>query len=187
MNQLVATSLPKAEGSPALAQALALVTSPEFLTASAEKQWDGLVGFWVGETLEIGEAYAAEGAVPHPLLPSASMRMTAEYSAKGRVPCHAGATTAACVELRLASEVDPDDLKKVARTLAEGSSDETERQKLEAFEFTVIKEETLLIAEPETLLPHRFVVRKTIEGSKGPATSDRDGRIDYQETTFRYP
>lgn len=186
LKQFISSTVPSLDDSPGLAHALELVSSKQFLEASAANQWEGLVGFWIGADLEIGAIYEAEGIAPHPLIPSEPIAVKVRYGATRRVPCGAGLEAAECIELVMTTEVEGEQLKKIARELADRLGDESERRKIESIEFTLIKEESRLVTEPETLLPHYFEVYKTIEGRSGPGDADRDGRIDFQQSTFRY-
>lgn len=186
LKQFISSAVPSLEDSPGLAQALERVSSEQFLEASSAKQWDGIVGFWIGEDLEIGVTYEAEGTAPHPLVPNVPIAMKLTYGATRRVPCGTESEVPKCIELFWTSEVGGDQIQKLARDLADRLGDESERQKIESLQFTMIKEEIRLVTEPDTLVPHYFEFRKTIEGRGGPNDADRDGRIDYQESIFRY-
>ncbi len=185
MRKILSSAISSLQSSRSLEQGVEMLSSEPILNAAAASQWERIVGYWVGRRLEIGVKYEAKGFVPQPMMPNAAMAVTTRWGATRRVPCETGATTSKCIELVLTSETDGDDFKELARKLAEKSGDEAERKKLESLQVTMIKEESRLITEPDTLIPHYFEIRKTFEARTGPNEADRDGRIDYQESSFR--
>jgi hypothetical protein len=49
-----------------------------------------------------------------------------------------------------------------------------------------IEEQTRLVTEPNTMLPHFFELKKTVRGRRAGGTEIEE-RIDIQETVYTYP
>ena len=162
-------------------------TSAEVLTASAAEQWNAVAGTWVGADWELGESYLASMEEPVPMLPGFNMPMDYEFSASERLPCTAGAKSAACVKLELYSAPDTANLRKfvgefMAKLGPQG------KEVASALQNMSVENEIVLVAEPRSLRPHtitrvkRVIVHAADKGK--PVVMNR--RIDIRTARYRY-
>jgi hypothetical protein len=135
----------------------------EALDQSARDRWEELMGKWNGLTLKPGEVVERKSQMTMPFFGN-SVDMQERLSLKERVSCTEGGTEKRCVRLVLDSSLDPASTERAGRELVqrmrefmkansglpESAIPEMKVTKLQidgSFE---------LIAEPETLIPHRL-------------------------------
>lgn len=160
------------------------------MQAQAREMWNLAVGFWIGADLELGERYGmrAEAEVP---LAGAKAEFEQEFSVRRRVPCSARHPEERCVEVTLRSAPDPAALPGLTRAVVAQLAGPDARLPEEALRELVVENELLLVTEPETLLPHRFVwtrsVRATIAGGEdGKGEPQVLEQVDRSEADYRY-
>lgn len=147
-----------------------------------EELWNVQAGFWIGAELEVGETYAMQAEATVPFLPDARARQEVRFSARRRVPCTAGEREARCVELLLRATPEA---AAVARVEGEAVSALGPAAGVDAAEVREVsaEAEALVVAEPETLVPHRLVWTKRLRvvwGTKdGLESAEREDRSEY--------
>jgi hypothetical protein len=130
------------------------------LARLAAEDWELTAGAWQGRRLEEGAAVGkqVEGSVP--LLPGLVAPLDVELLLQGRVPCEEGEAEARCVQLSYRAEPAASEkralLRKMGAALANGMGD-SEVPVLQ--DFSASRSATL-VAEPDTLVPHRLSVRE---------------------------
>ena len=153
----------------------------------ARDLWGALVGNWAGRALEPGREVQVESDGTMPLAPGVAVPMQQRYALKRWVPCEEGGT-ATCVELWLRSEPDPAAMGEALRTFfqqAEARGGKPLRVP-EGVQVGIVTE-TLVVTEPNTLIPHRLTVHKTVRmpdlDSAEPRVLQQDEVHDYR---FRF-
>lgn len=156
---------------------------PPALEADAREEWDRLVGFWAGASLEAGRVYEARYLVPLDLLAGLPVEAVVRMRVVDRVPCGGGADGDGprCVALELTAVPDPESTQGLAPFLARlfARRDASGRLSYE--------ERTVLVAEPEGLLPHRLETYRRVAvdfGTDGPEPFER---VDERTVVFSYP
>jgi hypothetical protein len=144
----------------------------EAMVDEARDGWNLAVGFWIGAELDVGEAREKEVDAPVWLLPAVAVKSRVRMEARRRVPCTASERKARCVELTLHSEPDHAALPALTRVIvAKLAGDEKALPPGEVLEVGLATDLTL-VTEPETLVPHRVVwrrsVRATLVDDEGP-------------------
>jgi hypothetical protein len=186
----LAGAAPASPGGAARAESLsAMLFSERALTQRASQSWNQIVRAWAGTSLELGVEYEvsdpanAEGG-------AASVPTRRHHSAAERVPCRPdlGDTDLRCVRLELVAEVDPEALARASsqrlRALMEKAApgevipDDMFRR------FENVQRVTV-ITEPDTLRPHRAVLREEKRADfqlpgQGPQTLERVVETEYR-------
>jgi hypothetical protein len=156
---------------------------PAALEADAREEWDRLVGFWAGASLEAGRIYEARDLVPIELLAGLPVEAVVRMRLVDRVPCGDEGPEAAprCVALELTAVPDPESTQGLAPFLARlfGQSDAAGRLSFE--------ERTALVAEPEGLRPHRLETYRRVAVDFGTDGPDPFERVDERTVVFAYP
>jgi hypothetical protein len=136
---------------------------------------------WAGADLELGEIYEFEEDTPLPMIPGAVVPMISRFSVERRIACIDGGTAQDCVSIRLVSEPEPAAAKRI---LAEFMQRLTPNSGLGGFGFEElqVRNEIVLITEPQTLLPHRLSISKQVDGrvsagGQSSTISQRDGKM----------
>lgn len=156
---------------------------PPALWADAAAEWDRLVGFWAGASLQVGQTYVARDLIPFDLLAGLPIEVEVRMRLVDRVPCVAGEAELRCVALELVIASDDDAaIARVPRFLAG-----LEGQPLPTASSLAYEERTLLVTEPDGLVPHRLVTTKTLALALGPEGANRRERIDERMVQFTYP
>lgn len=159
------------------------------MQAQAREMWNLAVGFWIGADLELGERYGMRTEAEVPLV-GAKTEFEQEFSLRRRVPCSARHPEEKCVELTLRSAPDPAALPALARAVVAQLAGPDAKLPAEALRELVVENELLLVTEPETLLPHRFVwtrsVRATIAGEDAEGEPRVLEQVDRSEADYRY-
>jgi len=168
----------ESQGIPAAQQELLAKLVGEALEQAARDRWEELLGRWNGLTLKPGEVSERKGRLTMPLYAN-SVDTRARLALKERVPCTEGTTEKRCVRLSLDSALDPAGTERAGIELVQRM-----RQFMKAnsgmpdSELPEVKVTKLqlegsfeLIAEPETLIPHRLrdvlnatIVMQSVEG-----------------------
>ena len=132
-------------------------TQPALLEARARGEWNLLVENWAG-----GRAYAL-GAVyqlsAHEERPEGGVQLRYEIGANRRVPCSPSETRLRCVELGMRWSPVPEHVERALRENLAGVIPENTKVAEPA-----LRNEVLLVAEPDTLLPHLYQFRRVTSG-----------------------
>ena len=156
----------------------------EALEQSARDRWEELVGKWNGLTLKPGEVVERKGRITVPFFGN-SVNTRERLFLKERAPCAEGSTEKRCVRVVLDSSLDPADTERAgaemgqrmrAFMMANSGLPESAIPQLKVTKLQ-IDGSLELLAEPETLIPHRLsgVGNSTIQ------MQDPDGEIqDFQ-------
>lgn len=124
------------------------------------EDWELTAGAWRGRRLEEGAAVRTQGEASVPLLPGLAAAMEVELLLQGRVACEEGEAEARCVQLSYRAEpaasAKPALLEQIRAGMASGVGD-SEVPLLQ--DFSASRTATL-VAEPETLVPHRLSLRE---------------------------
>ncbi|HZZ86592.1 MAG TPA: hypothetical protein VFE30_18845 [Anaeromyxobacteraceae bacterium] len=143
----------------------------ESIRRQVRDDWEQTVGAWRGRRLSAGQVVKAEQEGALALLPSVVGTMEVEYLFRGRVPCEEGQAEARCVEL--ARSVRP--AKKSAREILAQVAAGLPAQQASTLRAVEASSETVLVTEPDTLVPHRLLVRDqlslTVEAAEGAQRS----------------
>ena len=139
----------------------------ESIRRQVREDWEQTVGAWRGRRLVEGQTAKAEQEAPLSLLPSVLGVMDVEYLYRGRVACEEGQPELRCVELwrrmRPARKSQQEILAQVAAGLPPPQAS--------ALRAVTASSEVDLVTEPDTLIPHRLLVRDvlgiTVEGVDG--------------------
>ena len=134
---------------------------PRAVVGATRDDWEALVGAWNDAELAVGAAKAQRGRSRVPGL-QRSTETIAERSYRGRVPCSDRDSDARCVALgrveRLANEARGDVLSLLDEAMSADFAREGLSGRVVDFSLEYAHE---LVVEPETLLPRRFVTRRT--------------------------
>jgi hypothetical protein len=118
-----------------------------------------MVGAWVGQTLRQDRPIHAQRRANLPLLAAVETRLDVAYGLEGRVPCSPEETERRCVELSYQGTIAPDDraatLGRLRAVMPPGSSEPVPEDVRAWLSVT-------LVAEPDTLVPHRLVSRERL-------------------------
>jgi hypothetical protein len=145
--------------------------------------WELLVGAWAGRSLRPGQpvAYQFPGAVP--LLPGVPALLDVEVALAGRVPCEEGEAASRCVELSWRAAPGPRARAAAVERIQgsrEAGAPPLELDGLQA------RLDARLVAEPDTLLPHRLVVREELRLAVRQPGGDVDEVVDRSEDRYRF-
>jgi hypothetical protein len=134
---------------------------PRAVVGATRDDWEALVGAWNDEELAVGAAKAQRGRTRIPGL-QRSTETIAERSYRGRVPCSDRDSDTRCIALgrveRLANEARGDVLSLLDEAMSADFAREGLSGRVVDFSLEYAHE---LVVEPETLLPRRFVTRRT--------------------------
>jgi hypothetical protein len=153
---------------------------PATLRDDAEANWDRLVGFWAGASLQAGRDYVARDLVGIDLLADLPLEVEVRMRAVDLVPCEEGEAEARCVSLELSVTPDAAAASGVAPLLARLFGDRGGPPKLE------YQEHSLLVTEAAGLVPHRLTTTRRVAVAFGPDRADRFERSDERTIHFRY-
>jgi hypothetical protein len=159
------------------------------MQAQAREMWNLAVGFWIGADLELGERYGMRTEAEVPLV-GTKAEFEQEFSVRRRVPCSARHPDERCVEVTLRSAPDPAALPGLTRAVIAQLAGPDAKLPEEALRELVVENELLLVTEPATLRPHRFVwtrsVRATIADGDGSGEPRVLEQVDRSESDYRY-
>ena len=164
-----------------LVEGIAQAASPEALAEAARVDWDDLVGTWL-KLVQRGSGTQGEGTLTPsvPGMESSSLRTQDTFEIGPEVPCSEAQPALRCVELKSASSLDPASTAQALETV----NGKTGKQQIKYESLTYTKRATLL-AEVDTLLPHRFntvtetVVQASVRGKPRQHRERNDTQIAY--------
>jgi hypothetical protein len=174
-------SFRRAEG---LDQALsALKTTPsetdqvrQALIRSTAFDWELRVGAWAGEKLAPDRAKRKRMKAYVPHLVAVETMLDVEYGLEARVPCNERETIRRCVELSYHATLAPEDRTTTLERIRRITSSGPDKAVPEDVHADV---EVVLVAEPDTLVPHqmtqreRLRLRLALPGGRVVETEDR--------------
>lgn len=132
------------------------VFSEQAFRMRAALVWDRLVGAWAGAELALGETYVSPHGGEFMLFPGVTFPVSVEVGALSRVGC-GGGRGSDCVRLRLRHAADPDRLAVVlSESLRRMSPESAGDWQVHSY---VLESEVELLTEPDTLRPHRALLR----------------------------
>ena len=129
------------------------------LIRSVAMDWEVLVGAWTGQKLSPDEARQKQLRGSVPLLGTAETLLDVEYMLEGRVPCTDEEKDRKCVALSYRTRIAPEDRAATVERIRRAVSSKPEDPVPEDVHADA---ETLLVVEPDTLLPHRFTQRESL-------------------------
>ena len=139
--------------------------SAELARVSAERYWNPLVAFWAGAEMTVGEQHEVELTralyVPGSYKPVV-VSVPTTYAVEGWVPCTADETTARCVRLVSSYQVGEWDIRN---ELADAGKDGRPIRVMRHID----KTRTVLIADPQTLLPYHYYEDRELDSLMGDA------------------
>jgi hypothetical protein len=163
MSSLFSSMLQPGDSTGQASGVLASLTSESVLNSIAAQEWNALVGMWIEADLALGEKYELEEEAPIPFIPGAMVTMQSEFSIVRRVPCRESGSTPDCVEIRLMSRPDGEEVQMLIRRFMDRIAAMPGATSF-GFESLDLENELVLIIEPATLLPHRARLSKRVKG-----------------------
>jgi hypothetical protein len=172
-------AMPQMDGaSPAQLRALA-----DALRGRLARNWKLTVGAWVDREMPLGATYAA--SAPEAVEGGGTVRMRIAIRADGHVPCHPGAAERRCVRLHLRSEPDDTRVELLApallRELAPGQAIDPRAMVVQG---VAALTDVSLVTEPDTLIPHRFTMRRYL-AIRGSTLDEPDFMRELREEATR--
>ncbi len=157
--------------------------SAELAKVSAQRYWNPLVAFWAGAKMSVGEYDRIELTrqlhVPGAVKPVV-VQVPTEYGVEGWVPCRADAAERACVKLVSSYQIGEHDVR---RELADAGEDGKPIRVMRHVDET----RSVLIADPETLLPYHYYEVRTLDSVMGNAYDRTEiKRREVMDLTFEY-
>ncbi len=156
--------------------------SPDLAVISAQRYWNPLVAFWAGAQMEVGvpqniiltRALWFPGAVK-----PVEVQVPVEYAFEGWVPCQAGGEPK-CVKLVSEYSINEHDVRM---PLSQAGPDNRPVRVMKHLDRT----RSVLVAEPDTLLPHRYFEERVLQSVTGGATDQQSvDRREVMDLTFLY-
>lgn len=161
--------------------------SVEVLSAMSRGEWDWLVGTWSGgeRALDLGEDYVAQTEASMPLTNQVIAFQT-RFTVTRRLACERQGRSLGCVELKATTRPDPAALKQAVTTFVAQLAPEAAAQMEKSLLALEMDTTVELVTEADTLVPHRFTLRKTI--SMPAAAGQTGGTLQVEETVqvYRY-
>jgi hypothetical protein len=172
------------EGRAKAQQLVRTLVTEKSLSALMQDEWNNIVGNWVDGSYVPGELYELQQRYQSPALGDQTFPMLVTQQLAGSQACRKGAAPNSCVRLLQTSRVsDPSFVKAMSAFV---------RKTLGTADVSVDKAEVVktveVIADPETLLPYRTVVRETksfVVSAKG-APSNASEETHESITTYSY-
>lgn len=157
------------------------------LEQGVRDDWNVLVGVWAGQELTLGQSVRTQSEGQVAALGDATIRLNVTLTAHERVSCRSGESELRCVRLSFESVPDPADLRsalpKLLRSVLTHAGAES-ADKVEVKDAEIVNRAEL-IAEPDTLVPHRLEVRKhtrlvlAADGKELPMEARDESRFVY--------
>lgn len=151
------------------------------------EEWNELVGFWSGATLETGVPYEESFEQPTPLVPGLTLPMKRTAIITRRVHCNPQAEKSACIELQVTVEIDSAGMLNYMRGVAEKFSGAETEGFLAALRNMEFVQTTTLTADPETMTPYRLTKVKRVQGlGQDPQTGRAAEFFQEESRIFRF-
>jgi hypothetical protein len=127
--------------------------------ARLAETWKLLVGAWAGRELPLGATYAA--TAPETMPGGSSARVRIAIQADGRVPCWRGDREARCVRVQIRSQPEQRATDALVPTLLAVLAPGRGIAPHDVVpDVATVMTSAVVITEPDTLVPHRFVLRR---------------------------
>jgi hypothetical protein len=149
----------------------------------AALDWELLVGAWAGRSLRPGQPFSYQFPAAVPLLPGVAALLDVEGALAGRVPCEEGEVAARCVELTWRASPGPRARAAAVDRIQGSREDGAPPLALEGLQAAM---EARLVAEPDTLLPHRLLVREELRLAVRQPGGDVEETVDRSEDRYRF-
>lgn len=185
IRQLVLKMLPPSPDQDARARAekvLEQVTSEAVLTAQQEGEWNLIVGYWIGASLDIGAPYATSYHMAIPIVPGATARWDSRFQLLRLVPCERQGQAHTCAELELVNTPDRADVTQAIGRFVANAMPNAQGQ-LEDME---LEQRLRLSTEVPDLIPHHYEFTKTVKvkgiekGEKKVTEQVQVQRVDFE-------
>ena len=160
--------------------------APAMLAKEASEFWSGLVQFWEGNDLTVGDDYQSDSRAPVGALPGESVHLHTYVVVKRRLPCPGGGGQ--CVEVWMRSQADADDIERVTRRFV-SELGFPEQQVTATLGEMAGSTEVTLVTEPGRLVPHRLTRTRAVRvapAADAPKDAKPVDRRDESTWTFRY-
>lgn len=157
--------------------------SPDLAKVSAQRYWNPLVAFWAGADMTVGEreevALTRAVYVPGAQKPIV-VQVPTTYALEGWVPCTSAESEPRCVRLVSTYEVGEWDIR---HELADAGKDGKPIRVMRHIDQT----RTVLIADPNTLLPYHYYEHREIDSLMGDAVQQLEvKRREEMDLIFTY-
>ncbi len=156
----------------------------EFIAASATNEWNRTIGGWVGSSYVPGQTYQFNETYYAPPLGDTPFVMRVSRRISGFAPC--SDSRQGCVTLLQTATVAGDDYRLAMKRFLEKSLGHKVRLK----QITIVKSMEI-IAEPDTLIPHRLrsseettVVIEDADGKLHQSLDTEDTRATYNYESY---
>lgn len=185
IRQLVLKMLPPSPDADARARAekmLDQVTSEAVLTAQQEGEWNLIVGYWLGASLEVGAPYATSYHMAIPIVPGATARWDSRFQLLRLVPCERQGQARTCAELELVNTPDRADVTQAIGRFVSNAMPSAQGL-LEDME---LEQHLRLSTEVPGLIPHHYEFTKTVKvtgtekGEKKVSEQVQVQRVDFE-------
>jgi hypothetical protein len=162
--------------------------SVQTLTAIAGNDWNAMVGFWAGQSLEPGEAYESEGRAPLPLPGSPTVDMLTHITVEGPIPCDGSKGKPLCVRLTTTANPDAAQIKEALEKFMKEAARAAGAAIQVRYKEMDIKTSTILLTEIGTLKPHDYRTEKAIRTTiiAPDSTEQRVSQIERRHTVYSY-
>lgn len=164
-------------------QLVKTLITEETLSALMQDEWNNIVGNWADASYVPGEVYEFQATYQSPALGDRTFPMRRTQQLAGRVACRKGAAADSCVRLIQVSQVsDPGFTRATSAFVRKTVGADV------SVDSAVVVKSVEVIADPQTLLPYRTVVKETktfTVSAKGeaPRTSEETSE---SVTTYSY-
>jgi len=132
------------------------MVNEQTLHAMVQDEWNNIVGNWVDGSYVEGEVYEIHSSYHAPALGEQTFPMVMTQQLAGRTACRKGAAADSCVRLLQTSRVSDPSFTRASNAYV---------RKMLGNDVSVDKAEVVktveVIADPDTLLPYRSVVKET--------------------------
>jgi hypothetical protein len=165
------------EPSPEEARALEVTFAPEVVEARAEEDYNLETGAWNGATMERGVWYQTSAPLMLPGIIQVAVPHDVEFAYTHQVPCVAGATERACIEIVVHASPRAEDLEKALKAATHALH---LRPGLKYWSATYMR----IITDPSTLTPYLRDTRRYwhIAGPHASDTENASERIVSRST-----
>lgn len=140
-----------------------LVSKPNLESRSGE-YWSWLVAAWVGAELELDFEYSYSEPAPVPMFPDKEVILNHTIWVDDFADCSRNGQVQRCAVLVMESESDPELTKALVNEIVQEVMKAGQKQGPQLSSLS-IKNRVAVTTEPDTLVPHRYVVTKVSSGS----------------------
>jgi len=149
----------------------------------AALDWELMVGAWAGRSLIPGQPVSYQFPAAVPLLPGVPALLDVEVALAGPAPCEEGEGAARCVELTWRASPGPRARAAAVERVQGARGEGAPPLAVEGLQASM---EARLVAEPDTLLPHRLLVREELRLGVRQPGGDVEEMVDRSEDRYRF-